>query len=529
MVSSVLADAPLTSSELGEVVDNLVFSVSDQIHELHREVYNALALINDNTKTGRQLDKAVSEYPDMPPRFDPVYATAIQTVFDPTITKVSTQIATGGAVATNQFLNADDTSGFPSSGTLIVGNRGEANFEYVTYTAKTPTQFSPTSPLLFDHAADESVVLATVGDRSFAGPFTVSTQASPNVPKKIYSSTSSLVIYDGESEGYMNIQAAESGTVGNTPSNTIVEFVGTAPFSGATTSNGDAIRNGQERETDGELRARLRRHRQSLSSANIDAVYEKVLEARVNDQRVVFAQVVEDPLPTLPSIIYIDDGAAFVPTSTSITSPIVLVDSAIGGEDHFFVPRENTPIVTTPLENSAYVFSGITIEKNGTPMTQGVDPDQYQVQPDYGLVRLNTPLSVSDHLEITALTYFTGLINEVNKQVYGDRADRETYPGASGLGAWLQTRTPDVYYVSIDGNIILDGTRTQSDILIEIRQNLLNYVNGLGIGGSVVRSRLIALCHVRGVKSVVITAPSADIVISDGELSRLEVGNINIT
>jgi hypothetical protein len=427
------------------------------------------------------------------------------------------------------FLNCPDTSLFPAAGVLIVGVRGSTNFEYVTYTGKTPTQFTPTSPMAFDHAAAEPIVLATVGDRTFPGPFTVATRASRDAQKKTYTSTSSLVIYDGEQEGTMDIVSGVSGPSGNTPSNTILDIIGTPPFTTAETYNSSALGNARSRESDTELRARIRRHRQSLSTATVDAIYEQAFNVDIAGQRVLFVQVVEHPDPTLPSILYIDDGSAFTPTTESLAAPIVLVDQALGGEDHFFVQRAITPLTATPLENAAYVFASITVEKNGSLLTQGTGAGEYQINPDYGCMRLNSPLSVNDHLEITAATYYTGLIAAVNKAVYGDRDDRDTWPGAIGLGGWVQVRNPAIYYVNIVGNVTLDGIRSKEEVVNEITQNLLNYINGLGIGTSVVFSKILSLCFVRGVRDISITAPTANIIIGDGTLARLVTGNINIT
>jgi hypothetical protein len=529
IVTTIKAMAPLTSSELGDVLDNIAVAVADQMYVLYQEALNAIALINLETMTGDQLDKAASEYPDMLPRFQATYATAAQTVKDNAITKINTTISAGGAVAGQMFLNAASTASFPASGTLVVGVRGSINFEYVTYTNKSSLQFSPTAVLAFDHAASEPIVLATVGDRTYAGPFTVATRASQGAAKKTYTSTTSLVIYDGESEGTMDIVATMKGTAGNTPSQTILDFIGTVPFTTATTYNGSALSNSREEETDIELRARIRRHRQSLSTGTIDAIYEQVYNVDNAGQRAVFAQIVEDPSPVLPSMLYIDDGAAFTPTTEDLVSPILLIDAAIGGEDHFFVPRANTPIVCTLGENAAYVFANITVEKNGVPMTQGVGASQYLINPDYGCIRLNSSLAVNDHLEITSIKYYTGLIALVNKGIYGDRDDRETYPGAVGLGGWVQIRNPSISYVNVVGNITLDGLRPQDEVVSEITQSILNYVNGLGIGNSVVASKILSLCFIRGVREASISSPAANIIISDGALARINAGNINIT
>jgi hypothetical protein len=529
ITTTMKAMSTLTSSELGTVLDNMAVAIADQMYVLYQEAINALSLLNLETMSGSQLDKAISEYPDMLPRFQATYATGAQTVEDTALTKVSTVISAGGAITGQQFINASSTAGFPASGTLIIGTRGSINFEYVTYTSKTSIQFNPTSALQYDHAASETIVLVTVGDRTYPGPFTVATRASSSSAKKLYTSVTPLVIYDGEKLGTMDITAQVGGPSGNTPSQTILDFIGTAPFTTSKTYNDSALSNARSVESDVEVRARIRRHRQSLSTATVDAIYEQTYIVNNEGQKAVFAQVVEDPSPTLPSMLYIDDGAAFTPTQEDLASPILLIDSAIGGEDHFFVPRAKTPIVCTPVENAAYVFSNITIEKNSVPMVQGTAAEEYQVAPDYGCIRLNSPLEPNDHLEITAIRYYTGLIAGVNKAIYGDRDNRDAWPGAVGLGGWVQVRNPLVNYINVVGNITLDGLRPQEEVVTEITQSILSYINGLGIGNSVVQHKILSLCFVRGVREVTISTPSDNVIIADGYLARINSGNINIT
>lgn len=529
MATQVLFFAPVTSSELGDVIDNILSGVTDCIYECYFEQSQALALLSLDTITGSELDDIASDYPSLKPRFEATYANGNVIVTDPDITKVSSVVSSGGGFAGQLFINIDDTTSFPSSGTVMIGNRVDSNFEYVTYTNKNSAQLNPTSALAYDHASSEPVVLATVGDRVFPGPFSVKTRATTETKAKTYTSISPLTIYDGEEFGEMTVQATESGPVGNTPSNTIIEFVGVPPFPTAELSNGTALENGTAEEGDPELRARIRQEKQALSTANVDAIYSILNNVNLNGQKVVFKQIVEDPDPTLPGIVYIDDGAAFTPTQESISTPIVIVDEAIGGEQFFRLDRDALPIVTTDLENSTRIFSNITLEKNGVPMTQGDAAGQYRVQPDQGNIRIVTPLVANDNLQVTALTHYSGLIQETSKTIYGDRNDREAYPGRIGLGTWLQVRNAQIQYIDIEANAIFDGSRDRTETVNEIRDNWIDYVNSLGIGGSVVLTKLVYLGMVRGVNKIVISLPTDDVVIPSGYLARLLSGNITLS
>ena len=528
--SNVLANAPLTSSELGEVIDTVLTAFGDVLYEDYIEMENALSLLDLNTTTGSDLDDVASDFPDLAPRFDANNASGKATVTDPTITKIDNQVSLGGAFSTDTFLNVDDATSFPATGTLLVGIRGSGTFEVISYTSISGNQFILSAGLSFDHGSVEPVVLQTVGDRVFVGPFIIASQATFDTAVKQYISTTSLTIFDGEESGDMDVEAVNTGSFGNIASNVIVEFIGSPPFPGAAVTNNVPFLNGRARETDAELRARIRRERQSLSSANIDAVTSALLGIDFSGQRVVFAQIVEDPDPTLPALTYIDDGSGFSPTQNVETTVIVLIDQAVGGEQFFKVPRSFLPLVTTDSENAAFNFTGITLHLNGTPLTQGTAAGQFKIQPDQGDLRLVTPLIVNDKLEIISITHFTGLVQFANKTIYGDKDDRDNFKGINGLGQWLQVRVPFVQFVTIQGNVVLDGTRDIDDVVDQIKQNFLQYVNNLGIQESVIKSKIIQLAmQVSGVKNFILILPIGDVSIPDGTLARTTTGNITVT
>lgn len=531
--TQVVALAPITGTSLGEVSDNTIFAVSTEIYGLYFEMQNALALLSLDTTAGRDLDEVASEYPNLAPRQQPSKTTGVETVSDTNITKVLTAVLGGGGNAGDTFLNAVSTAGFPASGSLLVGTRGSSVFETVAYSAKaSATQFTLAGTLGFSHGSAEPIVLTTVGDRTFPGPFTFKTQPTASAASKNYVSTSSLIIYDGERDGFCDIASTQFGPVGNTPAGTINDFVGSPPFPTARAHNDADLTNGLPLESDADLRQRIRRERQALSSANIDAVTSELFATNFNGQRIKFVQLVEDPDPSLPSVIYIDDGTGFIPTTANITSPIILQASATGGEDHFRIPIDFMPIVCTLSENATRVFANITVERNGTPITQGDDPGDYRVQPNSGILKLVTPLTAGDTLQVTALTYWTDLLGLANKNLYGDRDDRADFPGVIGLGQWVQPRGTAVIFVDVVGSITLDGSRSLTDVVTDITQQMRSYINSLGIGTTVIKNRVQALGFVAGVQDFNLTSlggisPPVDVIIVDGTLAKS--GTIGLT
>jgi len=528
--AAVLAFTPITSAELGEVLDNISFGLADQIYETYVEMVNALALLKLINTTGSDLDDVASEYPNLVPRFEATNASGPVEVTDPTVTKIETAISAGGASAGNGFLNVGDTGSLPSSGKVLVGVRGSSSFEEFNYDSKNAFQLQSTTDTIdFDHGSGEPVVLATVGDRIFPGPFTVATEATADLPQKQYTSISQLTIFDGEDTGEMTVQSDESGVAGNIPSTAIKNFIGVPPFPGAVVTNTVKFSNATSREKDADLRERIRRERQSLSTANVDAITSALFGVNNEGQTVRFVQLVEDPDPCLPSTIYIDDGSGFTPSQDSISDPIVLIDSALGEENRFRIDMDLLPLVTNDAENVTRIFTNITLELNSVVINQGDGAGEYRVQPDSGIIKLNTPLTFGDHLEITSLTHYTGLVSLANKTIYGDREDRENYRGVAGLGQWPQLRAPSVQFVNISGDVTLDGSQTIDIVVENIKSRMLEYVNNLGIGVTVVRNRLEALAFVSGVKDFTLTNPVANVSVPDGSLAKTTTGNITIS
>lgn len=460
-------------------------------------------------------------------------------------------VATGSVITSlTVAANIGDTSitvgsvvGLPSSGAVNVGSPGSSIYETFIYTSIVSNTLMSTSDALTsahafgeqvqnvtaqladDHGAGEPVVDTTVGDRSFPGPFTFTTPATAVAAPKTYVSTSPLVIFDGESDGFCNIQSNDFGPAGNTPAETITAFVGIPPFNTARPHNDEDLNNGMPLESDADLRQRIRRERQALSTASIDAVTSVLFGINNNGQRVKFVQDVEDTNPLTPTILYIDDGSGSVPTTVTITSPIILKASASGGETHFRIPIANLPIVTTLSENAAQVYANIVIQKNGVSMTQGTGAGQYQVQPNSGLVKLMTPATAGDNYQVTSLTYFSGLIGLANKALYGDPNDTADFPGVVGLGEWIQPRAPNVEFVAVVGSTVLDGTRSLTDVVADQMAAIQSYISSLGIAVTVIANRVQALGFVAGVQNFTLTSlggisPATDVVIPDGNLAK---------
>lgn len=618
--AQILALAPITSTELGEVSDNLAFAVSDQDYELYVQMQNALALLNLNNITGSDLDTYGAQFPNLEPRYQNTTATTNETVTDPTFEVIQNEFSASVASGLTTIPVAS-TTGFPASGYLLLGSPGSSNYEKWQYTSKTGTTFVTTgSATQYSHAEFELVTLSTGGDRIFNGPYLVQTVASSSSASSQYQSTNSpaFTILDGYNTASMPVQCTQAGTSGNTTPNTITAWSGLAPLSldGQTPldiTNGASVANGNAQESDPAFRARIRTEIQSLSSGNIDAIITAGTSANFNGTIVEFIQVIEPVAPQTdgnygPAICYIDDGSGttyqeYSGATVAYAIPIVL--SSLGGEFQFYVPTAYRPIPYTQSEAAAYVFSKISLYLNaavgygnasagsnqltnlsptsslsnglsivgpgipggttitgisgttvtmsanatsnqtgasfmfgGTLMIQGTPTTQpmanpallYQIQPDRCIIQLNTPLSANQSVVIGQIYTVGGLTQQVNYQIYGVRENRAQYPGQAALGTWIQSIGAQVQAILVTAIITPDGSQTLADIKIAITSNLMNYINSLGIAGTVSYNKVVALCFVSGVSDVqvLLNNSTGNIIVGNGQEPQIVSTGITV-
>lgn len=262
------------------------------------------------------------------------------TITDTSFDKLSTKIYAGGNppnIGSTSILVSDATD-FPASGSVYIG-RGSPNVEGpLPYSAKTPIggywQLTLTSPTTKFHNINESVILSQGGVRNISAGTVVRAPASGASPDVNFTTTQPSVILDGEVEvSGVPVSAQEPGTGGNVPIGAIREFAA-EPFSGAAVTNPLPYKTGRDVETDDELRIRIKRARLSRGLGTALAVKNAVIGATPSDENasVVSSEIVtgSDGLTTL----FVDDGTGYE-SKTDGVGIEVLVDSAIGGEDHF--------------------------------------------------------------------------------------------------------------------------------------------------------------------------------------------------
>ena len=109
---------------------------------------------------------------------------------------------------------------------------------------------------------------------------------------------------------------------------------------------------------------------------------------------------------------------------------------------------------------------------------------------------------------IDGYQYYTGLLRRIQRIIDGYEPDAENFPGRRAVGGAIETLPPLPYKLIISLNITTNEGINLGDISNNIKSTVINYVSGLGVGGDVILSEIIAaVMQIRGVAAVTFTLP----------------------
>jgi hypothetical protein len=200
-------------------------------------------------------------------------------------------------------------------------------------------------------------------------------------------------------------------------------------------------------------------------------------------------------------------------TSNTITvtvpSPYGLVNPVAG--DYSVLPVTNAP--SRLVRGTDYYFN----ETNG------------DVELLVGLVAHGT-LMAYPALSLASYSYFTGLVQEVQRVVNGDSSDFTTYPGIKASGIKTRILWPDIVIIYFVLSIVAVQNVSESTLYSLVAAAIEQYVNSLDIGESVVLSEVVAAAmSVSGVADVRITQPSDNVLLLENQLARTSSSNMVIS
>jgi hypothetical protein len=129
-------------------------------------------------------------------------------------------------------------------------------------------------------------------------------------------------------------------------------------------------------------------------------------------------------------------------------------------------------------------------------------------------------------------TYYTGLLQKVQWIVDGYEPDIQDYPGQRAVGAAIETLPPLPYEFEIALTIITNNGVNLGDVGNNVKSTIINYIEGLDVGESIVLSQIIAdVMQVTGVQSVAITSPTSAtqiIALLPNEKAIISASNISV-
>jgi uncharacterized phage protein gp47/JayE len=341
-----------------------------------------------------------------------------------------------------------------------------------------------------------------------------------------YQTTSAGSILAGNTDSApITVVAIEAGTRGNVAAGSVVQFVSRIP--GVTTvTNGTAISNAQDRESDAAFRARIRAYVQAISRATPTAIESFANNVTLSDgRRNLFANLKEPVIPDGTVQLYIDDGTGSVEEydDTYITTPEIVLASAVGGEVRLYSTEK-------PIRDDGSFVLEIDFGGGYLVQTLGVD---YNFNAAQGKVVLTAALSAGDAVRMT-YRYYTGLIQETQKVIDGDPNNPLVYPGVRAAGIQTYVLAPSLVAQSVAATISVLGGFDTTTVAADVSTAIQEYINNLPIGDDVIVSEIIERAMgVTGMfnfrfQSLTGSSPPADQVILDDQVARITAANITL-
>jgi uncharacterized phage protein gp47/JayE len=133
---------------------------------------------------------------------------------------------------------------------------------------------------------------------------------------------------------------------------------------------------------------------------------------------------------------------------------------------------------------------------------------------------------------IDGYSYYTGLLQKVQRIVDGFEPDASDFPGQRAVGSSIETLPPLPFQVNLGLNVITNEGVNLGDVSNNIKSTIINYVEGLGVGAPIILSQIIAnVMQVKGVASVTFTNPTPStqsITLNSNEKAIISANNISI-
>jgi len=579
MVNHVRANTTLTDFTVGSVIRTILEAAALEDDEQYYQMVQLLNAFRIATATGSDLDERAA---DMNETRLPAQEAAGSVVYrNDNLIKNVLRFDIASGVASFQLDSSDDFPLAPPNYTIRIGE-GTPQVEDLTVTGNNTGTDTLTLLLatVNAHKSGERVALVTGGDQIVGTGTQVQVPASGFSLAVKYASMEVGVVVAGNYESSrVNIKALEVGSQGNTSTGNISQFTSAPPFTGAAVHNPVDITGGRDLETDDDFRDRLMHKYAKLSRGVPEAIEQTVIgvEDTNTGERIVTAKLREDFILD-EHTLFIDTRSGLVPdfvvmpTSTLAVGAVAGVTSALTVVNATNYPMSGLLVLglgTTDAEVVTYTSKGpgailnltapvahnhaigqeailvvdlgtaedgqnffkipyYPIKKNSFEIyddSSGVFTQRVSGT-DYFLNRTNGDLEYSGAglaagtRVLANVSYYTGVLQLVQKVLDGDPDDSINYPGVVAGGVIVHVDVPTLRKITIIVSISVKNGYDEVTLAQEVRRAVAAYVDSLAIGENVIRAKIIARAmSVEGVENAILKSPTADLVILEDEMA----------
>lgn len=362
IVDSFIARTGISALKVGSPILSMIEAVAQSQMRNSQDTFNLLASQSLDHATGDALTQIAADEGLV--RKNASASFGYVTFTDNAFTKVSTQL-TAGASRGQNFITVNDITGFAQNDSIIIGNEvrviSNVSGNTLTLTGTLSAVYSIGTEVVKSQGNARTIPAGTsVG----TGTINFTTVNSATIPAG-YTSVANV-----------SVVCATEGTTGNVPASTINVINSTLTLTKPTVTNPYGFINGQDQETDDELRDRVRYARRNKQKGTPQAIQNAAIGvqspvASGESKKVISASVADTGVGK--ASLYIDDGTGYEP----ITSPIgieTLTAFATGGERCFEL-QGGRPVAKCYIESELTFPTDLSSGGSVTVKVGAYDPE----------------------------------------------------------------------------------------------------------------------------------------------------------